>query len=160
MNNLYIICIDDQPEVLNALEQDLSLFEEKMNVEICDTGAEAIDLMDEIDGAGDFVALIISDQVMPQMTGVDLLAKVTNDGRFDDTQKILLTGLATHEATIEAINSGHIHQYIGKPWKRDHLENIVKQSLTKFVVAKGIEYQPFLELLDQETLYKVIRRAT
>lgn len=160
MNNIYIICIDDQPEVLNALEQDLSLFDQKMNVEICDTGAEALDLIEEIDNNGDFIALIISDQVMPEMTGVDLLATITSDGRFDDTQKILLTGLATHEDTIEAINSGNISQYIGKPWDRERLEESVKKSLTKFVVSKGLEYQDLLEFLDQESLYKALRTRT
>jgi two-component system chemotaxis response regulator CheY len=129
-------------------------------VEVCDSGEEALNLMSEIDDKGDFVALIISDQVMPEMTGVDLLTKITSDGRFDDTQKILLTGLATHQDTIEAINTGGIDHYIEKPWQKERIISVVKKSLTSYIMNKGLDYEPVLDLLDQETLYKALKNNT
>jgi len=160
MNNIYIICVDDQPEVLNALEQDLAIFDEKINVEVCDSATEAIGLLDEIDEQGNYVALIITDQVMPNMTGVELLSTVVEDGRFDRTQKILLTGLATHKDAIEAINSGGIDYYIEKPWQKEHIINVVKKELTTYIMNKGLAYEPLLELLDQKTLYKTLKSNT
>ncbi|TRX60600.1 response regulator [Fulvivirga sp. M361] len=160
MDNLYIICVDDQQEVLNALEQDLSLFDEKMNVEVCDSAGEALELMDEIDQQGDFVALIISDQVMPEMTGTTFLAAVRKDSRFHDTRKMLLTGQATHQDTIQAINTGGIVQYVEKPWQKDILLANVKTLLSHFVMTKGLDYQEFIDLLDQEVIYQWLRNRT
>ncbi|HAA12626.1 MAG TPA: hypothetical protein DCE41_13405 [Cytophagales bacterium] len=157
MNHLYILCIDDQPEVLNALEQDLAAFETHLRIEVCDTGAEALEVIEEVDSQGDHLALVISDQVMPQMTGVELLRTIQQDGRFRQAQKILLTGLATHQDTIEAINTGGLDHYISKPWTREYLHETVKKALTAFVLAKGLDYQPLLPVLDQASLYEGLR---
>ena len=160
MNSLYIICIDDQQEVLNALERDLSAFEDLTMIEVCDSGKEALDLIEELEGKGDHLAIVISDQVMPEMTGVDVLREIQNDGRFSKTKKILLTGLATHQDTIDAINSGGLDYYIQKPWTKEHLNKTIKKALAEFVVAAGIEYNAYLEILDQEVLYTALRNIT
>lgn len=160
MSKLYLICIDDQPEVLNALEQDLEAFEELLVVEVCETGKEALDLIEEIDADGNQLAVVISDQVMPALTGVDILTTIEKDGRFPHTQKILLTGLATHEDTIEAINEGGVDNYIQKPWKQEKLIRILKKGLATFVVKSGIDYEPIISILDQETLYQALRNQS
>ncbi len=160
MENIYIICVDDQQEVLNTLEQDLTLFDEKFNVEVCDSGAEALELMNEIDEAGNFVALIITDQVMPEMSGVELLVEVQNDGRFNDTQKMLLTGQATHQDTIEAINLGGIGQYLAKPWEKEDLNDMVRKMLTKYVFARGIDHSLYQQWLDQQLVFEYLSKTT
>ncbi len=160
MEKIYIICVDDQQEVLNALEQDLAFFDKKFNVEVCDTAKEALDLMDDIDSNGDFVAVVISDQVMPEMTGVDLLKEVENDDRFRYTRKMLLTGQATHQDTIEAINLGGIDQYLAKPWTREVLHEIVKKLLTHYLFKKGIDYTAYHDNLDQELIFQYLRNET
>lgn len=158
MEKLFIVCVDDQSEVLTALERDLAPFDEKLMVEVCDTGQEALDLMEEIDSQGDHVAVVISDQVMPEMNGVTFLAKVSSDSRFSETQKILLTGQATHQDTIEAINLGGISQYLQKPWQQDQLIEVVKTRLTDFVLAKGIDYAGFQELMDHQRILEEMRK--
>ncbi len=160
MEQLFIICVDDQSEVLNALEGDLEVFDDKMNVEVCDSAHEAIELMDEIDQNGDFVAIIISDQVMPKTSGVEFLAKVTEDPRFDLTQKMLLTGQATHQDTIQAINLGGIGHYVEKPWKKDDIIAKVKTLLTRYVVQKGVDYNDYMDLMDQQVLFAELRKTT
>lgn len=160
MDQLYIICIDDQQEVLNALEQDLTTFDDKLNVEVCDSAAEAMELVEEIDERGDHIAIIISDQVMPGMSGVELLTKIEDDSRFGNTRKVLLTGQATHQDTIEAINLGGIDKYVAKPWDKVEIIAMVKSLLTEYVTRKGIAYDRFLELLDQELLYEILRKQT
>lgn len=160
MNKLYIVCIDDQPEVLTALEQDLSYFEKQLNIEVCDSGKEALEVIEEIDEKGDHLAILISDQVMPSMTGVHVLQEVEADGRFDQTQKVLLTGLATHQDTIQAINTGGLDYYIEKPWSKEVLIDKLKQALTQFIIKMGIDYQLYLNILDQSTLYQSLRKST
>jgi len=157
MEKLYIICIEDQREVLNAITNDLSVYEDYMVVEECESAAEAKDLIDEIDAAGDFVALLISDHVMPHQTGVDFLIEVNKDGRFKSTKKILLTGQATHIDTIEAINKAAIDNYIEKPWKSNDLHQKVSALLTEFIIEKGIAYEPFAPILDKQKLFELLK---
>ena len=160
MEKLYIVCVDDQQEVLNSLEQDLEQFDTKMNVEVADSANEAFELMEDIDAAGDFVALIISDQVMPGVTGVEYLARVQEDPRFDGTQKMLLTGQATHQDTIEAINVGGIGNYVSKPWNREELAGYVKAMLTRYIFSKGLDHMQYQDLLDQKVVLEEMRRTT
>ncbi|MEM6523849.1 MAG: response regulator [Bacteroidota bacterium] len=160
MDQLYIICVDDQQEVLNALEQDLSPFDEKLNVEVCDSGHEVLELIDDIDERGDLVAVVISDQVMPEMSGVELLKKVENDSRLTHTRKVLLTGQATHQDTIEAINLGGIDRYIAKPWDKTEIRNTIKTLLADYVTRKGVDYSEFMDLIDQKLLYEILRKQS
>ncbi|MCG6272075.1 response regulator, partial [Vibrio vulnificus] len=73
MEKLNLICVDDQREVLNAVVQDLDGLADWLNIEECESGHEALELIDELDADGEFIAVVISDHVMPGMTGVELL---------------------------------------------------------------------------------------
>lgn len=160
MENIYIICVDDQREVLNSLTEDLSTFEDLLMIEECESAKEAWGLIDDIDREGDFVALIITDQVMPEQSGVELLKQVIQDGRFPYTRKILLTGLATHQDTIEAINETALDRYIEKPWEKDDLHAAIKAQITGYVLDKGIDYQPYMKIIDQQVLFEHMRKTT
>ncbi len=154
MDKLYIICVDDQREVLNSLIDDLEPYDELFEVEACESGSEVLELMDDIDANGDLVALIISDHVMPGMTGVELLSAIQSDGRYEGTKKLLLTGLATHEDTISAINRANLDMYIAKPWNEEDLHQKVSQLLTQYILSKGMDYTSYMDLLDKEVLFK------
>jgi two-component system chemotaxis response regulator CheY len=159
METINIICVDDQRTVLSALATDLEVFEDYFNIECCESAAEALDLMDSLDQKGEFLALIISDHVMPEMTGVDFLIKVNNDLRFKATKKMLLTGLATHQDTIVAINSAQIDHFLEKPYQPENLINMVKSLTTTFILEKGFDYKPFAAILDQTVLLAKMRLA-
>lgn len=159
MEKIFIVCIDDQREVLNALMEDLAIFEKHFELEECESAGEALDVIESIDQEGDFLGVVISDHVMPGMTGVELLAAISSDGRFPLTRKVLLTGLATHKDTIEAINSADLDRYIEKPWNKEDLIKMVKTLVTQYILKKGIDYEKYLELLDNETLYSELRKG-
>ena len=76
------------------------------------------------------VSLIITDQRMPGMTGVELLRASLNVN--EDCIKILLTGYTDLEALIDAINEGHIYKYITKPWDADELKLTVRRALEAY----------------------------
>ena len=158
MDKLYIIYVDDQREVLSTLSKDLQVFEKFLNVEECESAAEAMDIINELDAEGDRLAVIISDHIMPGKSGVDFLIEINNDGRFMQTKKMLLTGQATHQDTITAINQASIEKYIEKPWKSEDLITSVKVLLTQFIFDAGLNYEPFTEILDQPTLYNYLRK--
>jgi len=64
---------------------------------------------------------------MPGMTGVELLRETYE--RFPETVRIILTGFADSEATIQAINAGHIYGYVNKPWEPDELKTLVRRAV-------------------------------
>lgn len=158
MDKIYIICVEDQPEVLRAIAEDLSAFEDAFGLEECESAAEAEELMDEIDAEGDHVGVLVCDHVMPGKTGVEFLAEVQDDPRFRHTRKLLLTGLATRQDTIKAINAAGIDRFIEKPWADDDLNDYVRTLLTEFILDKGLNYENYLAHLDKTTLFRRLRR--
>lgn len=159
MEKLYIVCIEDQREVLNSIVEDLSSFEDAFIIEECESASEAEDIIEEMDAKGDYLAVVISDHVMPGKSGVEFLTDLHADPRFKSSKKILLTGLATHADTIQAINQAAIDRYIEKPWQTEILVQYVKELITQFVLQKGIPYEPLLPYLDKSTLYELLKQA-
>ncbi len=157
MEKLNLICVDDQREVLSAVVQDLEVLGRWLNIEECESADEALELMDEIDAEGDFVAVVVSDHVMPQKTGVELLAEISEDSRFLYSKKVLLTGQATHSDTIDAINSARIESYFEKPWNAEKLVATVRALATEFVFDKGLDYEQYHGELDQQVMLSRLR---
>lgn len=157
MEKINIICVDDQQEVLDSVMRDLRPLGDLIRLEEASSAAECLDLVEQIDEDGDHIAVIISDQVMPGEQGTDLLRKITSDGRFSKTRKVLLTGQATHADTINAINEGGIDNYVEKPWQPEQLLGIVKRLLTRYIMESGIDYRPYMSILDNATLFSKLR---
>jgi len=152
---LYVLCVDDQREVLSALRNDLSSL--PFALETCESAAEAQEVIEEIDEAGEHAAVIVCDHVMPGKSGVEWLAEVNSDGRFRHTRKVLLTGLATHQDTIQAINEAGIDLYLEKPWNPDRLRDAVRRMATEYILAAGVDYSRMMGELDQEVLYRELK---
>ncbi len=159
MEKIYILCVEDQREVLHAILQDLEPLADSFILEGCESALEAEELMDEVDSRGDLIGLLICDHVMPDKSGVDFLIEVNRDGRFLHTKKLLLTGLATHQDTINAINQANIDRYIEKPWATEELVRRARQLLTLFILDKGLPYEKFLPILDTDILFERIRKS-
>lgn len=125
-----IVCVDDEEGVLRVLRAQLGArFGHECQVLTARSGDEAVALFDELERDGESIALVIADQIMPGMKGVELLEIV--DRRLPSTTKILLTGQAGLDAVIDAINRAHLNQYISKPWDETALllavENLLRQ---------------------------------
>ena len=157
METINIICVDDQQEVLDSVMRDLRPLTPLVRLEEASGVADCLKLMDQIDEDGDYVAIVISDQVMPGESGTDLLSKVASDSRFAKTRKVLLTGQATHADTIDAINEGQINNYIEKPWQPEKILTVVKRLLTLYILDMGIDFKDYMPILDQQTLYSKLR---
>jgi thioredoxin reductase (NADPH) len=110
-----ILCVDDEPTVLAAVARDLRRhFGEAHRIVRAGSGAEALELLAELRRRGDDVALIISDQRMPQMQGTELLTRARTI--YPGARRALLTAYSDTEAAIAAINEAGLDYYLLKPW--------------------------------------------
>lgn len=130
-----ILCVDDEKDILDSLRDT---FMDNYNVKIANSGAEALQIFSQED-----VAVVISDQRMPQMEGIDLLARITE--LKPTCKKILLTGYADINAAVGAINKGAVNRYFSKPWDDAELIKAVETLVGKF------ENETFFEQLIEET---------
>jgi len=158
MKKLDIICVDDHREVLAALRKDLEVFENWFDIDECESASEAYELMEELYKENKIPSIIICDHVMPGQNGIDFLVQINGEKRFNGVKKVVLTGLATHQDTIIAINKAGIDRYVEKPWYSDELQNMVKTLATEFILEKEIEYTDFHEILDKETLFDALSK--
>jgi putative two-component system response regulator len=124
-----ILVVDDEPANLRLLKRVLSDDYEVMTAQ---SGAEALKLLAEHD-----FSLIITDQRMPQMSGVQLLEQSLSIR--PEAIKILLTGYTDVEALIDAINSGRVYKYVPKPWDADELRITVKRALETYELKRRNE---------------------
>ncbi|MGH9037446.1 MAG: response regulator, partial [Acidimicrobiia bacterium] len=110
-----ILAVDDEPAVLRALAGDLRRhYARRYRVVRAESGEEALDVVAELRGRGGRLALVVSDQRMPGMGGVDLLAEVR---RLEpEVKAVLLTAYADTDVAIDAINRVRLDYYILKPW--------------------------------------------
>jgi len=150
-----IVCIEDQRDVLAALLRDLEPLAAHCELIDCENAGDAMEIFDELAAHGRDLAMVISDHIMPGKSGVDLLARLHRDARFPHTRKVLLTGLATHQDTIRAINEAGIDRYIEKPWRSEDLLKTVKVLLTHFVFDAGWSTEAHREILDPPTLLEL-----
>src|SRR5262249_15505655 len=115
VNEPVILVVDDDPQVLAAIRRDLrSRYREDYRVLSANSGAAALDTVRELKARGDALAMLISDQRMPSMLGVDLLAKSREV--YPIARRILLTAYSDMDAAIRAINEAHLDHYLEKPW--------------------------------------------
>lgn len=110
-----LFAIDDDPDVLRAIDRDLRKeYGERFRVMRANSGASALEALEQIKLRNNTVALFLVDQRMPQMTGVELLEQAIP--LFPKARRVLLTAYADTEAAIRAINSARIDYYLLKPW--------------------------------------------
>jgi two-component system chemotaxis response regulator CheY len=158
MKKLNILCVDDQREVLAAIKKDLEIFTPAFTINDCESAAEAEEILNELNQDDEEIALIICDHIMPGENGIDFLTRVNTDPRFLYTKKFILTGLANHNDTIQAINDAEINAYLEKPWSQEEFVTIVKKLLTRYVVESDNEYSELLPYLDEVTLQRELKR--
>lgn len=114
-----VLYVDDEPDNLLAFR---SVFRRFFNVYTASGGPEAIDLLDE-----QSVDLILSDQRMPHMTGVELLNEVSH--AYPAIIRMIVTGYSDMDPIIHAVKNGKVAQYITKPWKVEELKSILDEAL-------------------------------
>jgi thioredoxin reductase (NADPH) len=135
-----ILALDDEPAVLAAVARDLRRgFGERYRILRATSGAEALEVLNELRRRGDQVAMLIADQRMPGMPGTDYLVKART--LVPDAKRVLLTAYADTEAAIAAINEVALDYYLLKPWDppEEQLFPIVEDLLTTWESGAALE---------------------
>jgi len=150
MKKPVIICVDDEQTILDSLEIDLlKAFEDKYLIETAQSGEEALELLSELLAEQYEVPVVISDQIMPNMKGDELLRSVY--AISPNSLKIMLTGQADLEAVANAINYAKLYRYIPKPWQCEDLKLTVTEAIYRYFQDKQLaEKQIELQEMNQE----------
>ncbi|GAB2460455.1 fused response regulator/thioredoxin-disulfide reductase [Hymenobacter qilianensis] len=139
MKKPVLLVVDDDPQVLSAIDRDLrSEFRRDYRVLRASSGPEALEILKELDTRAEPLALLLADQRMPEMEGVELLEKAR--AIFPDAKRVLLTAYADTEAAIRAINNAHLDYYLLKPW--DPPQELLYPTLRDLLAAWQAHYKP------------------
>jgi len=126
-----ILLVDDEEMVVTSIKSFLTL-ETDYQVVAFTFPKEALDYVQK-----NRVDLVISDYLMPEVDGIEFLAKVKEIQ--PEATRILLTGYADKENAIKAINEVGLYQYIEKPWENDDLRLVIRNGLEKRVLLKRLQ---------------------
>ena len=122
-NKISILYVDDEENNLFSFK---ATFRIKYQVYTAISGEEALKILGSKE-----VQIIITDQRMPEMTGVQFLEKVLE--KYPDPMRILLTGYADMGAVVDAVNKGKIFHYLAKPWNEEELTLTIERAYEKYV---------------------------
>lgn len=140
MTKQVIICVDDEKTILKSLKAELKeTLGNTYQIEIAEGGQDALELIAELLEDGYEIPLIISDYVMPDMKGDELLRLVHDIS--PKTLKVMLTGQATIEAVGNAIKQAKLYRYIGKPWQTEDLKLTVTEAVHSYSQDKKLAEQ-------------------
>src|SRR5579863_3513990 len=142
MSRPILLAVDDDVGVLEAIVQDLRRqYGATYRVMRAASGKAALDTLAQLKARQEPVALLLSDQRMPGMTGVEFLEQARD--LYPEARRVLLTAYADTEAAIRAINSARIHYYLNKPW--DPPEEKLYPVLSDLLEDWQAGYQPPFE---------------
>lgn len=125
-----LLVVDDEPAILTAVRR---LFhDEQIIVTTAESGAEALAILQDQE-----VAVILTDNCMPRMTGLELLAEVKKIS--PNTMRLMMTGNADLQVAIKAINEGEVYRFIVKPWQNQELIAMVMAALNRYQLAEALQ---------------------
>jgi len=121
-----VLYVDDEMQNLISFRAS---FRKNYNIHIAQSGKEAIDIL-----RNHHIDLILSDQRMPEMTGVELFEQILP--QFPDPIRIIITGYSDIQSVINAINKGKVYYYITKPWNAEELKLIMDHALESYQLRR------------------------
>lgn len=124
--NINVLYIDDEVDNLNSFK---ATFRRDFNITTTESIDEAIEII-----KSRTIHVILSDQRMPKMTGIEFFEKIQSD--FPDPIRILITGYTDINAVIDAINRGQVYKYLSKPWNEDDVKIFVEKAYEVYRLRK------------------------
>ncbi|MGK7941251.1 MAG: diguanylate cyclase [Crocosphaera sp.] len=145
-----VICIDDEVTVLDSLKIELKkALGDEYIIETAEGGEDALELMEDLIADGCQVALVLSDYIMPDIKGDEVLKRIHE--MSPNTLKIMLTGHANLEAVSNAIKNARLYRYVSKPWQSEDLKLTVVEALHSYLQdQKLVEQRVQLNALNEE----------
>jgi putative nucleotidyltransferase with HDIG domain len=128
--NSTVLFVDDEIPILHALERTFQ--ESGLRVLTANSAAEALQTLEQVE-----IAVIVSDNLMPGMNGIELLTRVRM--LSPDTVRIMMTAFADLKIAIDAINKSEVFRFVTKPWANDDLISVVNEGITRYRVVRDLK---------------------
>ncbi|NJM60853.1 MAG: response regulator [Oscillatoriales cyanobacterium RU_3_3] len=129
MNKPVILCVDDEPDILNTLKMQLKQeFKDNYFYELAESGDEALELIEDFQEAAQ-VIVVVSDWLMPGIKGDELLIKIHQ--KHPKVVKVMLTGQADAAAVKRAVKNADLYCCLYKPWKSKDLIETIRSGIAK-----------------------------
>lgn len=145
-----LLVVDDEPDNLDLLYRT---FHREYKVLKAENGPAALEILAREAKTGTSVAVIISDQRMPLMSGTEFLSLTAT--QYPDIIRIILTGYTDLEDLVEAINAGKVFKYVTKPWNAEELKAVVRQAMDTHNVLK-VRTEELCRALRRESLLNTV----
>ncbi len=139
MTDETILCVDDDPTVLAALRALLGKLGPGHSIEIAENGAEALEIEEDLRQQGRSLAVVISDFLMPDMRGDELLVRLHQAN--PQTITIMLTGQSDFDGVKRAINHANLYRFLEKPFNSDDLLLTAKSACQAYEQQKELQRQ-------------------
>ncbi|BAS59132.1 PAS fold family protein [Leptolyngbya boryana NIES-2135] len=141
MSKPVIICVDDEPLVLETLKIELKrVLGENCLIETAEGGEEALELFDELQNSKEYeVALVLADYIMPGLNGDQLLKQIHD--RSPRTLNVMISGQADLEAVSQALRSARLYRYISKPWTPEDISLTIVEAVQSYLQDRKLETQ-------------------
>lgn len=148
MDEKVVLFVDDEIDVLHSLKRQFR--KEQFESIIAIGGEAALELLEE-----QTVQVVISDERMPGMSGIEFLQKVKKE--WPDTVRIVLSGYADTGSIIRAINKGEIYRFISKPWSKENMVKSIQQAFSLYdTVLKNRTYMKKI-IIENKKLHKELK---
>jgi CheY-like chemotaxis protein len=159
MNNSYtVLLVDDDILVLQALRDQLQPAFPDTIFETCQSGEEALELVEQLKETGHTIAAVVSDHLMEGMTGAELLIRLQT--LVPKARKMMLTGQAELEAVSAVVNSGGLYRYLPKPWDAEDMRLTLFEALLAYRTDANLaERNAELEKLNAELEVTIAQRT-
>lgn len=123
-----VLYVDDEIDNLNAFK---AVFRRDFEVFVAESADEGMKI---IENKENDIHIVLTDQRMPNITGVEFLASLVKD--FPQIMRVLVTGYADLTTVIDAINKGEVYRYVSKPWDNVELKNLILQAFEVYDLRK------------------------
>mgnify|MGYP003492891636 CR=1 FL=1 len=154
MKKPVIVCIDDEPDVLNSLKIELKkAIGDRCIIETAEGGRDALELLADLRADEHEIALVLSDYIMPDIKGDVLLRQIHEES--PDTLTIMLTGQADLEALSNTIKYAKLYRYIPKPWHNEDLQLTVVEAVHSYLQDQKLTIETIKRQEANEELLRV-----
>ena len=154
MKKPVIVCIDDEPDVLESLKIELKkAIGDRCIIETAEGGEDALELLADLRADEHEIALVLSDYIMPDIKGDELLKKIHEQS--PDTLTIMLTGQADLQALSNSIKYAKLYRYIQKPWQDEDLQITVVEAVHSYLQDQKLTIETIKRKEANEELKRV-----
>jgi PAS domain S-box-containing protein len=159
MKKPVIVCIDDEPDVLNSLKIELKkAIGDRCIIETAEGGEDALELLADLQADEHEIALVLSDYIMPDIKGDELLRQIHEQS--PDTLTIMLTGQADLQALSNSIKYAKLYRYIPKPWHNEDLQLTVVEAVHSYLQDQKLTIETIKRQEANEELTRVNQELT